>query len=87
MSGTGKGRSRNAKKKRGAKRRRQEIGRLDADALLAHRELEFLRDAHRAGSGKVSKKGRVKLAARAEKLNEARRIQQKYGGTNDQDPG
>lgn len=88
MSGGGKGRSRRRKKKPAAKaRRRQPIGRLEADALLAHRELEFLRDAHRAGSGKVSKKGREKLAARAEKLKEARRIQQKYGGTPDQDPG
>lgn len=73
-------RSRNPKKrKRPARARGGEIGLLSPDALLAHRELEFLRDASRAGSGKISNRGRRSLEIRAEKLEEARRVAKKYG--------
>lgn len=73
-------RSRNPKRKKPRRRAWGEpLGRLDADALLAHRELEYLRDAGRAGAGKVSGRGRKKLAEKARKLEEARRVAEKYG--------
>jgi hypothetical protein len=70
-------RSRNPKKRAKKKRR---FGASDdrlpsgTEGLLAHRELEFLRDAGRAGSGKVPNHARKKLDERARKLAEARRI-------------
>lgn len=78
----GKGSRSRRKKPRKAKKRvyGEPLGLLDPNALEVHRELEFLRDAARAGSGRVPKHARDQLAKRAEKLEEARRVARKYGG-------